>query len=201
MTHLNLTQRQESWVVLDGLANELRTLSLSLCPDDGTLLVLLCFVDHKLGALCILLSDLFGLNRGSVVAAESEVGDGHIIQDNVEEVRPLRQDAANVPADYLTHCEQLAGIVLCNHALQRFLNDGGQHTLPIVSAQRPVNFRQLVWHRPSQHSQPDVDHLQVAGPGSALNDVGARPHVVNNGSLKPRDHNVSSFLVHRVLDP
>lgn len=39
-------------------------------------------------------------------------------------------------------------------------------------------------------------HLQVAGPGSALNDVGARPHVVNNGSLKPRDHNVSSFLVH-----
>lgn len=42
--HLNLPQRQESRIALDGFADELGRLSLSLCSQDGALLVLLCFV-------------------------------------------------------------------------------------------------------------------------------------------------------------
>lgn len=41
------------------------------------------------------LTDLFGLHGGRVLAAEAELGDGHVVQDDVEVFGPLEQ----LPAD------------------------------------------------------------------------------------------------------
>lgn len=41
------------------------------------------------------LTDLFGLHGGRVLAAEAELGDGHVVQDDVEVFGPLKQ----LPAD------------------------------------------------------------------------------------------------------
>ena len=38
-------------------------------------------------------------------------------------------------------------------------------------------------------------HLQVFGPGCALNDVWPRPDVINDGPVKPWKHKVSAFFI------
>ena len=49
----------------------------------------------------LLLCYLFSFNSTSVLSAESQVGDGHIIQVDVEVLRSLCQDASDVSADNL----------------------------------------------------------------------------------------------------
>jgi len=77
--------------------------------------------DHKLCTFGLLLRDLLGLHSRLVHLAEGELSDRDIIQDDVEEARTLSQDPEDVFADYLTHCEELAGIVLGHDALKRLL--------------------------------------------------------------------------------
>lgn len=55
---LDLTQRQEGGVLLDGLADELGTGGLTLRAHDGALLLLQRLLDDELGALRVLLRDL-----------------------------------------------------------------------------------------------------------------------------------------------
>ena len=63
---------------------------------------------HELGALRILLRHLLGLHGGGVVPAERQLRDRHIVQDNVEVLRALGEDAPDVAADHLdaqvVHC-------------------------------------------------------------------------------------------------
>lgn len=42
-----------------------------------------------------LLTDLFGLNCGGVLSTEAELGDGDVVQDDVEVFRPLEQLSAD----------------------------------------------------------------------------------------------------------
>lgn len=39
-------------------------------------------------------------------------------------------------------------------------------------------------------------HLQIFGAGRALDDVWSRANIVDDGSVKPRKHKVSTFLIH-----
>lgn len=40
-------------------------------------------------------TDLFGLHSGRVLVTEAELGDGHVIQDDVEVFGPLKQLSAD----------------------------------------------------------------------------------------------------------
>ena len=56
----------------------------------------------------------------------------HVLQDQVEPPRPLRQDAPNVAADTFALGQQLRSVVLRHHTLERLLDDRGQDSLGIV---------------------------------------------------------------------
>lgn len=51
------------------------------------------------------LTDLLGLDSGGVLSAEAELGDGHVVQDDVEVFRPLKQ----LPADQQGNLEDGIG--------------------------------------------------------------------------------------------
>jgi hypothetical protein len=62
---------------------------------------------NELSALCLLLCHLLGLDGRGVLLAEGEIRDGDIVQDDVEVLRPFRQDPPDVLADDLhrtRHC-------------------------------------------------------------------------------------------------
>eukprot|EP00955_Chlamydomonas_euryale_P071280 361014-Chlamydomonas_euryale.AAC.6 len=73
------------------------------------------------GALGILLCNLLCLDCRLVHLAEGQLRDRHIVEDDVEEARPFRQNAPDVFTDHLAHGQQLAGIVLRDDALQGLL--------------------------------------------------------------------------------
>lgn len=68
----------------DSVSNKLGTFSLTLSAEYGGFCLLFVQEYDELGAFCHLLSYLLGLNSSSEIARELEVGDGHVIQDNVE---------------------------------------------------------------------------------------------------------------------
>lgn len=72
-----------------------------LCTDDGTALVLLCLLYHELGTLSILCGNLFCFNSSCKLTSKGEIGNGHIIQSNVEAGRPLLQNSSNLPTHHL----------------------------------------------------------------------------------------------------
>ena len=69
-----------------------------LRPDDGAPLVLLRLLHHELGALRLLRGHLLGLDGRRELAAEGEVGDGHVVERDVEAGRALLQDAPDLTA-------------------------------------------------------------------------------------------------------
>lgn len=46
---------------------------------------------NMLGCLCVVLTNLLGLHSSRVLAAEAQLSDGHIIEDDVEVLGPLEQ--------------------------------------------------------------------------------------------------------------
>ena len=71
----------------------------------------------ELGPLRLLLRHLLGLNCTSVFPAESQVGDGDIVQHQVEVLCTGCQQRADVPADHLRSMNaSTAAPCGCNHA-------------------------------------------------------------------------------------
>ena len=75
-------------------------------------------------------------------------------QESLKLIRLLRLVAFSMHTHRKCHRENISR----QHALI-YLNDGRQHTLRVVCAQRSVNFCELCWKGSSQHSQPNV-HLE-----------------------------------------
>lgn len=59
---------------------------------------------NELGPLRLLLRHLLGLHCPGVFPAEGEVGDGHIVQQQVEVLCPRSEQRADVSADHLLTC-------------------------------------------------------------------------------------------------
>lgn len=60
-----------------------------------------CSPYNEARPLCLLLGHLLSFYSTCVLSAESEVGDGNIIEVYVEILRSLRQDAPDISADHL----------------------------------------------------------------------------------------------------
>lgn len=72
---LKLPQINVRPALLDGVTNQLSGTGLTLCADDGGLLLLTGFVDDEGGALGFLLGDLLGFDGGGEFGGEGEVLD------------------------------------------------------------------------------------------------------------------------------
>jgi hypothetical protein len=88
--------------LIHGSRNSLRGLGLALGTDDIGLAFLLSPLDNEPRALCILLCNLLLLDGTGELAAERHVGDGHVLEGDVEFLRALKEVFADAVRDLLT---------------------------------------------------------------------------------------------------
>ncbi len=89
-----LPELEVSRVPGDGLSQHLCGLGLSLSLHDLLLLLLLGPVHDERRPLRLLLRHLLGLHGRRVLAAEAQLSDGHVVQDDVEVAGAVSQDLA-----------------------------------------------------------------------------------------------------------
>lgn len=79
-----------------------------------------------------LLTDLFGLNCSGVLSTEAELGDGHVVQDDVEVFCPLKQLSADQQGhlegtrQFNVYCSKLRHLLITCSSFScsdRMLND------------------------------------------------------------------------------
>lgn len=102
-SHINATQLDESRIVLHGLSDQLRRSGFSFSVNNRGFLVLLRLLHHVFRALRFLLrctsrgstapTDLLGLDGVRELTAESQVDNGHIVDDDAELAASLDQVA------------------------------------------------------------------------------------------------------------
>mmetsp|Transcript_28017 Transcript_28017/g.47960 ORF Transcript_28017/g.47960 Transcript_28017/m.47960 type:complete len:234 (+) Transcript_28017:318-1019(+) len=153
LRRLNTTKLQESRVVLDGISDKLGGLGLSLGSDDNRLLLLQGTLHNVLGTLTVLLGHLLGLHRRCVLLREGQVGDGHIVQLDLEVKRALQEQVAHLLADLVTLGQKLGSVVLRHHGLGHLVHDGRQHTDIVISAESSVDKSEVLSIRLEQNSQ------------------------------------------------
>ena len=153
---LDPAQIDKGRVLPHRLADHLCGLCFTLGLDDDRLLLLFGTLHNECGAVRLLLGDLLGLYGVCKLVAELHGRDGDILQVNVEIVCPLHQtlphQTAHLHATIIGHpadCvylfalrDELARIELCNHRFQHLVDDGWEHALVIIRAQRAVDCRQ-----------------------------------------------------------
>ena len=121
-------------VVTHGVADELRTLGLSLRLDHRRPALLLRLVHDEPRPLRLLLRHLLRLDGRGVLLAEGEVRNGHVVQDEVELSGALQKHRANLARDCLAHRDQLRGIVLRDDGFENLVHDRRQDALVVVGA-------------------------------------------------------------------
>mmetsp|Transcript_22447 Transcript_22447/g.65256 ORF Transcript_22447/g.65256 Transcript_22447/m.65256 type:complete len:294 (+) Transcript_22447:99-980(+) len=184
--HVQAAELHEARVLLDGLADELRAPRRTLSADNDGLLLLLGLVHNEFCTLRLLLSDLLALHSSFILAREVEVGNGHVLHDDVERSRALRQLHRNLLGDLLTPRQQLRGVVVRHHGLGHLVDDGGQHDVVVLQPEPAVDPGQTAHLRAGQHAQRDVHHLEVLRPCEGLDVPRPGPHVVDVRVLDER---------------
>ena len=108
----------------------------------------------------------------------------------------------NVPdqtADFLTLGNELGSVEAGNFGLEDFVHDGGQDTVIHVCAEVSVDGWELVNLGTAEHTQGDVDHLQVLCSGEGSDALRLCANVVDDGALQPWDAEVKPFSQHNVV--
>ena len=137
---LNLTNLHQAVTRLgNGLANSVGTLGLTLCADDVGLTLLLGALDNEAGTLGILLGNLLLLDGLGELAAKGHVGNGHVLEGNVELGGAAGQLAADALGDGLSLGNEFGGIKLGDDGLEDFVSDGGEDSLIVVGAEVLLN--------------------------------------------------------------
>ena len=93
---------------------------------------LLGALDDEAGALGVLLGDLLLLDGLGELLAEGHVGDGDVLEGNVELGGAAGEVAADALGDGLTLGDELGGVELGDDSFQDFVSDGGEDTLVVV---------------------------------------------------------------------
>jgi hypothetical protein len=106
-------------------------------------------------------ADLLRLNRRGELGRERDVGDGYVVQDDVEPQRAPHEVLADEAGDHLALGDELARVELGDDALEDLVDDRRQHALVVVLPELAVDGRERGDGRPREHPAADVDHLQV----------------------------------------
>jgi hypothetical protein len=114
------------------LRNGICCLCFSLGADDICLPLLLCFFDYESSALGLLLGNLLLLDGLGEFSAKSHVGDGNILQGDVELGCALHQVGLNSSRDGFSLGDELGGVELSHDGFEDFIANGWKHTLIVI---------------------------------------------------------------------
>lgn len=127
---------------------------------------------------------------------ERQVGDGDVVEGQVE-VRPaLDQLGLDARRDLGALAQELLGVVLRDDGLENLVADRGEDALVEVGTELPVELRQLLDDRTPEDAQLDVDHLKVLGSGDAGDLARLGPDVDYDGTLDDGDHEVGALVAY-----
>ena len=133
---LDLADLDEAVAALgDGARDGVGALGLALGADDVGLALLLGALDDEAGALGVLLGDLLLLDGLGELLAEGHVGDGHVLERDVELGRALGQVRADALRDGLALRDELGGVELRDDGLEDLVADRGEDALVVVLAE------------------------------------------------------------------
>lgn len=121
--------------LVDSLSNGICTLSLALSSDNVSLPLLLGLLDDETGSLGVLLGNLLLLDGLGELAAESHVGNGYILQGDVELGGTAGQLGSDALGNSLSLGDELGSIELGDGGLEDFVADGWQDTLVVVDTE------------------------------------------------------------------
>lgn len=143
------------------------------------------------------------------------MGNGDVLQSDIELLGPLEQVLADSVTDGLTLCDELGGIELRDNRLQNFVSDGRKDTLVVILTEilrsisitlqniaeylYLVNLGQLRDFWSMQDSQSQANHLHVLTSGRSRDVSGLRPDIVDNALLQPWDQEMCAFVGDCVL--
>lgn len=183
-----------------GLGDVVGGLGLTLGPDDGSLSLLVGLVDKVLGPLRVLLRHLFSLDSLGELLAKRHVGDGHVLQLDVELRGALLQVVSDLVGHHLSHRDQLRGVELRHRGLQDLVSDRRQHSLVVVEPQVLVDGREIHHVGSVQHPQRDGHRLEVLRACRRRDCSWSCLHVEDDWSLQPRHNKVDALADHVGLD-
>ncbi|GIX65057.1 tyrosine-protein phosphatase Lar isoform X1 [Babesia caballi] len=178
--------------------NQVGRLGLALRLDDGRQLLLLALLHDELDPLRLLLGHLLLLNGLAEVLAVAEVRDRHVVELDVELLRPRRYRQPDVSRHLVPLGQQRLGVVPGHHGLEHLVADRGQHTLVVVRPQLLVDPGQVLRDGPVQQPEADGDHLEIPGARRRVDDLRLGPDVVDVRYLEPRQVEVAAFALRAV---
>lgn len=130
---INATNLDQTGTSLsDSLADNVGTLGFTLGADNVGLTLLLSTLDNESCPLGILLGDLLLLDGAGELLSEGHVGDGDILQGDVELAGTLEEVGTDAVGDCLTLCDKLGSVELGDDGLKDFVTDGGENTLIVI---------------------------------------------------------------------
>mmetsp|Transcript_24104 Transcript_24104/g.36620 ORF Transcript_24104/g.36620 Transcript_24104/m.36620 type:complete len:268 (+) Transcript_24104:283-1086(+) len=181
------------------MTNKLGRLGFSFRFRNDGLLFLFSSQDDVLCSLSFLLSNLLRFNSSRIFRRKGQMGNGHIIQDDVEESGSSSQINGNFLRNHVTLRQKLIGIIARHNRLGALVHDAGKHPFVVVDAQLAVDPNQPVRVRLVQDTNGDGHHLQILGTRQSLQIHGAGTDVEDHGAFEPRNVEIQTFSVHRVL--
>ena len=214
----------------DGPGDGLGALGLALGADDVGLALLLGLLDDEAGTLGVLLGDLLLLDGLGELAAKGHVGDGDVLEGDVELGGAARQVAADALGDGLALGDELGGVELGDDGLEDLVADGGEDTLVVVDAEvllssslsapdgtprvkhgregggiwggrtNLVDLGQSLHVGTVQHPQRQADHLQILAAGGRGDVPGLGPDVEDDAPLQPGHQEVRPLVDDLLLD-
>lgn len=128
-----------------------------------------------------------------------QVCDGDIVEHDIEVLASVSQAISDLLRDLLSLSEELSSVVSGDDGFEHLIDNRGQNATVIVHAQESVQLMQILGVRTEQHSQRDVNHLQIFGSSAALNLLGVRAHIIDDLTLEVGHLEVPSFAHDVVL--
>lgn len=139
---LNTTNLNQSTTSLgNSLGNDIGGLGFTLGADDVSLALLLGALDDESCPLGVLLGDLLLLDGFGELLSEGHVGDGDVLQGDVELGGTLEKVCTDAVGDSFTLGDELGGVELGDDSLQNFISDGGKDTLVVIGTVRLIQTR------------------------------------------------------------
>mmetsp|Transcript_168 Transcript_168/g.289 ORF Transcript_168/g.289 Transcript_168/m.289 type:complete len:208 (+) Transcript_168:537-1160(+) len=124
------------------------------------------------------------------------MGDGDILEEDVEETGTPPELVGNVDGDLVTLGEEFVGIVAGHDGLGTLVHDAGEDALVVVLAEALVHPDELVGIRLVQDTHANGNHLQILGSRQGLEVARTGPNVVDDGPLEPGNDEIEPFAVH-----